>query len=235
MKLQGKTALVTGGATGLGLAITKQLLEKDVKVSICGRTQEYLDQAKSEISSESLTIYQCDISDYSQVESMVKQIGPVDILINNAGLWLEGELDSYSVEQIDQTIKTNLMGTIYCTYAILPEMRKRGEAAIINISSTSGVKAKDVQSVYCASKFGVRGFTDSLKMDLKPTNIKVVGFYPGGMNTKMFEKAGNPKENQDWMNPSEVAKAVIFVLQQEEHLVADHIVINKRHTKSTNK
>ena len=234
MKLKGKTALVTGGSTGLGFSIAKRLLEKEMNVAICGRKTAKLKQAKEKLSSNRLATYKCDISNYSQIEEIVDKIGDIDVLINNAGIWLEGELRNNTPAKISQVIDINLKGTIFATKAVLTQMEQRNSGFIINVSSTSGMKPRETQSIYAASKFGIRGFTDSLKIDLKDTNIKVTGFYPGGMSTRMFAKAGTPKENKDWMDTDKVAEIITFILERDESLIMDHVVVNKRGTKTSN-
>ncbi|MBI2009753.1 MAG: SDR family oxidoreductase [Candidatus Chisholmbacteria bacterium] len=234
MNLPGKTALVTGGSSGLGLSIAKQLLQEKVKVVICGRSQAGITKATKQLGTSNLVAEACDVSNFSQVTAFTKKIGHIDILINNAGVWLEGALENNSVEKINETIDVNLKGVIYTTKAVLPQMKQKNDGYIVNISSTSGIKEKENQAVYVASKYGVRGFTDSLKLDLKNTNIKVMGLYPGGMNTPLFKKAGYPKENQDWMDPDKVADVVVFALKQDDTMILDHIVINKRLTKPLN-
>ena len=233
MILEGKTALITGGGSGLGLSAAKILGEKGVKVHICGRTKNTLQEAQKLISGGSF-IHQCDISDFKQVEAMIGDIGNVDILINTAGLWLEGQVEHNTTEQIKRTIGTNLEGVINTSRALIPSMKKQGCGFIVNVSSTSGLKGRSNQSVYAATKAAVHGFTESLKVDLADTNIKVVGFYPGGMNTGLFASAGTPKQNQDWMDPKKVANIIIFALEQDDTMFIDHIVVNKRQTKTTN-
>mgnify|MGYP002356220178 FL=1 len=113
-------------------------------------------------------------------------------------------------------------------------MQKKNEGYRLNVSSTSGIRAKEGQSVYVASKYAVTGFTESLQEDLKSTNIKVAGFYPGGMNTKLFEKAGFPRDNSDWMNTDKVADVVVMVLGLDDSMILDHVVLKKRKTKTSN-
>lgn len=228
MNLKGKTALVTGGATGLGFAIAKKLLKEGAKVYICSRSKTKLDKAKNELKSKHLITKVCDIGDYRQIKSLAKGIGPVDILINNAGIWLKGKLEDNTVGEINQTLASNLLGTILITKAFLPSFKKKNNGYIINISSTSGLKGKNLQSVYVASKYGVQGFTESLKQDLKETNIKVVGFYPGGMKTDLFKKLGEPKGINKWMEPDEVASVIAFIITRPGSMLIDHIVINRR-------
>src|SRR3972149_6945180 len=199
MRLKDATVLVSGGSDGLGFSVAKGLVAKGAQTHIFSRSQDNLDKAAKAINSPLLHLHQGDVSNFQSVESTVKSIGDIDVLVNNAGIWLEGQLQDNSVEEIDRTIDINLKGVIYLTKAVLPSMLKRDDGYILNISSTSGLIGRYDQSTYAASKFGVTGFTKSLQEDLMKTNIKVAGFYPGGMRTKLFVKAGNAKDNTDWM------------------------------------
>lgn len=234
MKLKNKKVLITGATEGLGFSLAKGLVKKGCKVYGVGRSKEKIKKAKKKLKSSNLTLYSCDVSDYEQVSSVVKKIGKIDILINNAGVWIEGKLQDYSVEKISEAIDINLKGVIYSTKAVLPIMLRRNNGYIINISSTSGLKGRSGQCVYVGSKYGVTGFTQSLQEDLKNTNVKVAGFYPGGMNTKLFEKAKTPKDNKDWMDTDKVAEILIFMLERDDTMILDHVVLNKRNIKTSN-
>ncbi len=234
MKLKGKKILITGASSGLGFSLAKLLVSKGCKVYGIGRSESGVKQAKKALNKKSFICEVCDVTDAKQVEQLVGKVGVVDVLINNAGVWLEGLLQDNPAEDISRTIDVNLKGVIYMTKQMLPLMVRRNNGIIVNVSSTSGTSPKISQSVYVASKWGVTGFTKSLQMDLKDTNIKVVGFYPGGMRTKMFAKAGNPKENQDWMDTDTVAEIVVSILEQDDSMVSDHVVLNKRLTKTSN-
>jgi uncharacterized protein len=230
MNLSNKVALVTGGSQGLGFSVVKQLLSNDVTVHILSRNINNLNQAKGLVNSPKLYIHQGNSADYKVVDKIVKDIGKIDILINNAGLWIDGKLEDNDPEYIDEVIETNVKGVINPTKIVLPSMLENNEGFIINISSTSGLKARPKESIYAASKYAVRGFTDALKEDLKDTNVKLVGFYPGGMHTQFFSKAGSPKENKDWMDTEKVANIILTILKQDDTLYMDHVVVNKRGT-----
>lgn len=234
MNLQNKTIVITGGSDGLGLSLAKLLISKGSFVHIIGRSQERLNKAKTEINSPNLYIHQGDISIYSQISDIYNQIGNIDVLINNAGVWLEGSIADNTDKQISEVIDINLKGLIYSTKAVLPTMTTKDDGIIFNISSTSGLKAKGMQSVYVASKFAVRGFTESLEQDLEKTNIKVFGFYPGGMATSLFTKAGIDKSNSDWMDTAKVAEIISFMIERDDALIMNHVVLNKRQTKTSN-
>ena len=233
MKLQDKNIVITGGSEGLGFSLAKKMIEKGANVHILARTEEKVDQAVAKLGDKAMG-HIVDISKLSEVEKVASQIESVDVLINNAGVWLEGSIADNTGEEISNAIDTNLKGVIYASKAFLPKLEKDEEAHILNISSTSGLRGRDGQAVYVASKFGVTGFTEALKADLANTNIKVTGFYPGGMSTSLFEKAGTPKENADWMDTDKVADIIVYMIEQDASMMMDHVVLNKRKTKTSN-
>ena len=234
MNLKNKVIVITGGATGLGFALAQQLVKKESVVHIVSHNPQNLQAAGHKINSPLLKTHYGDVTDYAAIQAVIAEIGRVDVLSNNAGVWLEGQVVDNQVEEIANTIDVNIKGVIFTTKAALPLMLKANEGHIVNVVSTSGLKGRFDQSVYVASKFGASGFTKSLQEDLAKTNIKVAGFYPGGMKTELFAKAGFPKENQDWMDPDQVAEVIIFMLERDETMIMDHVVLNKRQTKVSN-
>jgi short-subunit dehydrogenase len=234
MNLVGVTMVITGGTDGLGLALAKQAVQKGAKVHVIGRSAEKLAAAQT-ILGDQATMHQVDVSDPEQLQRAAAQIKTPQILINNAGLWLEGQLVDNTSAEIAQVIDVNLKGVIYSTKAFLPALLQASEAHLINVSSTSGLRGREDQAVYVASKYGVTGFTEALKVDLMKTNVKVSGFFPGGMNTGLFAKSGHPRDNSDWMSPDQVAEIVMFMLERDHTMVMDHVVVNKRHTWTSNK
>ncbi len=223
MNLKNKVVVITGGSDGLGLSLTGKFSDAGAKVHIIARDKIKLDKAVESIGNE-VVGHIADVSVFSEIQKVANEIGNVDVLINNAGVWIEGSILDNSQEEISNAIDINLKGVIYTSKAFIPELMKSNSAHLINISSTSGLKGRDDQAVYVASKFGVTGFTDSLKADLADTNIKVSGFYPGGMQTGLFEKAGSPKHNSDWMDTDKVANVIVFMVEQDSTMVLDHVV-----------
>lgn len=225
MKLVQKKVLITGGAEGLGFELAKKILRKKNKVVVCARTKESLIKAKRKV--KGLEVYQCDVSDYSQVEKMMNDLGRIDVLINAAGVWYDGQLEEYSEKQINQQIDINLKGVIFTCRAIIPQMKKRKNGSIVNISSTSGIKEKSNHCVYVASKWGVTGLTKSLQIDLMGSGVKVLGFYPGGMKTNLFKNSVRGIDNSNWMNPKQVAEIIMFMIERDETMMMDHVVVNR--------
>jgi len=228
MILKNKKVFITGATSGLGFSISKLLVKKGCKVYGVGKSKKGVKEAKKKLKSSNFTVYSADVSDFKQISDVIKKVGKIDILINNAGVWLSGQLQDNKVEKISKTIDINLKGVIYTTKAVLPQMIKRKTGYIFNISSTSGLRGKNEQSVYVASKYGVTGFTKSLQRDLWNTNIKVAGFYPGGMKTKLFSKAGTILNNKNWMNTDKVALIIVFMLERDDTMIMDHVVVNRR-------
>ncbi len=231
MAIEGERALITGGADGLGFALAEKLLEKGAEVIICGRSAEKLEEASKKLNNAKLKTVVCDVSEPKSVAAMAASVGDVGILLNNAGAFLDGALESYSDEQISTVIDSNLKGLIFVTKAFLPKMQEKGSGFIVNISSTSGLNPRLEQSVYAASKYGVTGFTDTLRLDLKGSGVKVIGVYPGGMATKLFEKAESEIDSANFIPPSEVAEVVAFALERKAPMVMQHIEVVRENKK----
>ncbi len=228
MDIKNKNVVITGGTDGLGLSLVKLFLTKSAIVHVISKDPEKLNAMEKEINNNSLHVYTADVSDFNKVVKACSGIRGVDVLINNAGIWLEGLLDENKYEDISKVIDVNLKGPIYVTKALLPKLKSSPEAHIINVSSTSGLKGVAKQSVYVSSKMGLRGFTETLKDDFAGSNIKVSGFYPGGMKTRLFEKFGTLRDNQKWMNTDKIANIILFMVEQDDTMVIRDMVVTKR-------
>ncbi|NRB17214.1 MAG: SDR family oxidoreductase [Rhodobacteraceae bacterium] len=226
MQLKGKTVIVTGGSDGIGRHICLKLASEGCKLAILGRNSTRLDAVVAEslaLGAAEARAYCVDFMDAKALESTARNIeadfGGVDILINNAGVWHKaGPLDSIDADMLITTVQTNLTALMQLTRHILPMLRTRGEAAILNIASKSGVVAQAGQSVYSATKYGVRGFTDVLKEDEAETGVRVAGLYQSGTNTGMFAKAGEEVPNHIFTEPDDLADVVVFMLSRPAKL-----------------
>jgi len=208
-----KIIVITGAAEGLGKAIATRLV-KNNKVIILDTNEELLSKTAGELNCQTIV---CDVSDPQQVKSTIEKIieshGAIDILINNAGIWIEGLLESSDDEKIKRTFEVNCLGTIYMSKYVLPSMKQKNEGAIINIVSVSGLIAKSERSVYNSSKWAMTGFTKCLQEELKGTNIRVMGLYPSFMKTNLFKNAGVERGDYDKaLDPDELAKTIEFIL-----------------------
>jgi short-subunit dehydrogenase len=226
MLLKNKSAVITGASDGIGKQIALKLAREGVRLALIGRDESKLQAVEKEtkkLGTPKVKIYPCDISKRDNLKKTIKSITSdfenINILLNVAGIWQKvNPLEKIDETTIDDVIQTNLIALIHCTRLLLPYLKKSEEAVIINISSKSGVVAQQGQSVYTASKYGVTGFTEVLKVDLKDTNIRVAGVYQAGTNTKMFEKSGDNFPVQKFTNPADLADVIVFMLSRPKKI-----------------
>jgi len=169
----------------------------------------------------------CDISSLKSIKNALGKINqPIDILINCAGIWLEGNLESLEDKEIENVIKTNLLGAIYISKEVYQKMLKQKSGQIINVCSTSAKKARDKETVYCASKWGLAGFTESLRLEARKHNIRVTAVFPGGMKTNLYQKA--PEKNiSAFMNPRYVAEQIVNLINSHFSICLSQLVIER--------
>ncbi|MBM3970861.1 MAG: SDR family oxidoreductase [Planctomycetes bacterium] len=199
MKLQGKTALVTGGATGIGYGIAKALAAEGCRVAISGRREEVLKSAAAEWTGQPAMIYRaCDVADRAGVDELfdwaTKQLGRIDILVNSAGTNIKNRsMAEMRPEQFDEVMAANSTGIYNCMYAVLPQMKQRQDGIIINISSISGKRAFAIGGIaYVASKFAMSGMSAAIANEVNKSGVRVTTIYPGEVDTPILEK--RPKE-----------------------------------------
>ena len=219
-----KIIVITGGSDGLGKAIAKEL--SDNTVIIVSKNEDKLISVSKELNCDYRV---CDVTDYSQVESTIKDIvskkGHIDVLINNAGVWLAGDLTDTDYDKISRCIDVNTKGPIYMTKAVLDSMYERKNGLIINVCSQAAFDNDDFSTVYNASKWAMRGFNRSIQRDVSKKGIKVTGFYPGFMQTDLFKKAGNDYDTSSGLEVEKVAKAIKFVVNCDEDVIIPEIGI----------
>ncbi|MCM3654497.1 3-ketoacyl-ACP reductase [Metabacillus litoralis] len=218
--LVGKIALVTGAGKGIGRATAIALAKEGVNVGLIARTESDLINLAKEIEEIGVNVAYAtaDVSSIEQVneavESLKNTLGPVDILINNAGTGKFGKFLELEPEEWKQIIDINLMGVYYVTRAVLPQLIEKNGGDIINISSTAGQKGAPVTSAYSASKFGVLGLTESLALEVRKHNIRVTALTPSTVATDLAFKEnltdGNP---ETVMQPEDLAEFMIAQLK----------------------
>jgi NAD(P)-dependent dehydrogenase (short-subunit alcohol dehydrogenase family) len=226
MQLKGKVVLVTGGSDGIGKHICLKLAAEGCRLAILGRNHDRLDAVATEAlarGAAEVRSYSVDLTEPSALEAAAQVIlgdfGAVDILINNAGVWHKaGPLDTIEADMLLTTVQTNLTAVMQLTRHLLPSLRAQSEAAILNVVSKSGVVAQAGQSVYTATKYGLRGFTDVLKEDEAGTGVRVAGLYQSGTNTGIFAKAGEEVPTHIFTEPDDLAEVVVFMLSRPPKL-----------------
>lgn len=189
MELDGKVVLITGGSRGLGLVLAREFSAHGAVVSICARDELELDGARRDLERRGARVLAvpCDVSDRAQVEEWVRrstaELGPIDLLVNNAGVIQTGPLEAQTVEDFHEAMATILWGTVHATFAVLPGMRARGSGGIVNITSIGGKVSVPHLLPYSTAKFAAVGFSEGLRAELAKDRIRVTTVVPGLMRT----------------------------------------------------
>jgi NAD(P)-dependent dehydrogenase (short-subunit alcohol dehydrogenase family) len=189
LDLAGRVAIVTGGSRGLGYALVEELLRRGARVATCARGEEQLERARRRLGGSVLAI-PCDVSDRAQAEAFVEQVdaelGPVDVLVNNAGVISVGPLATQTHEDFAEMLDIQLWGVLHCTLAVLPGMVARGEGRIANVTSIGGKISVPWLLPYNTAKFAAVGFSEGLRAELAGTGVKVTTVVPGLMRTGSY-------------------------------------------------
>lgn len=206
--------VITGAGSGLGRALALQYSNSFNEIILIGRNQERLQQTKDILlQSQELEVftYTVNIQNKHEVETLCTSLftkHDAAALINNAGVGHFGPVTSLSAEKISEMLDTNVKGTIFLTQAFIKEFTKKGTGKILNIISTAGLRGKVNESVYVASKFAVRGFTESLVKELDGTDITIAGAYMGGMDTPFWDNNDHIKDKTRLKSPAVIAEKI---------------------------
>ena len=196
MLLENKVVVVTGGSAGLGEQICYEAAKRGAIVVICARRSQLINKVKEEcmaLSGKPAYAFQLDIADPESVENLVasirQKVGKVDILVNNAGFGVFQEFTEMPTETIRSMFEVNVLGMMVLTQQIALEMVDQGSGHIINVASMAGKIATPKTAVYSATKFAVLGFSNALRLELKPLGIHVTTVNPGPIETAFFDQA----------------------------------------------
>ncbi len=228
VSLKNKIVVVTGGSSGIGLAIGRAFDDKGARVVLTSRSEEKLARAAASFRQKPLCVV-CDVSipgDVSRLrEILLAQVGVPDILVNNAGISSFKPVWEISLQTWQAVLDTNLTGTFLVTKAFLPEWMARKSGHIVNIVSVAGISAFTECSAYCASKYGQLGFTRVLRQELIPYNIRVTAILPGATDTPIWDGFDADVDRNTMMRPDDVARAVILACELEPNATAEEIVL----------
>ena len=224
--------LVTGASSGIGAAVARMFADEGYRVVLAARRIDHLEAIADEIRTGGgqAAAVQTDLFQYGEIQRLVastlSQFGQLDVLVNNAGFgrlkWLE-QLDP--VDDIQAQLQINLVATILVAREVLPHMIERRSGHIINMASLGGLIASPTYTIYSASKFGVRGFTETLRREVGIYGIKVTGVYPGGVKTEFkqhtgaYRKTGRTTPASLRLEPEEVAQAILNVVKRPRRTV----------------
>ncbi|MCB9065915.1 MAG: acetoacetyl-CoA reductase [Chitinophagales bacterium] len=226
-------ALVTGGTGGLGTAICKRLVKDGFHVVANYNNQDKAEKWQAQMQNEGykMDMYQADVCDYGKVEAMVQhiesEIGPIDVLVNNAGITRDGQFRKMSMEDWDAVLQTNLYSVFNCTRNVINQMINRNYGRIINISSVNGQRGQFGQANYSAAKAGMHGFTKTLAMEVAKKGITVNTISPGYIATDMVMAV--PEEHRNKIvaeipvgrlgGTEEIAHLVSFLASKETSFI----------------
>jgi NAD(P)-dependent dehydrogenase (short-subunit alcohol dehydrogenase family) len=234
-RLTGRTALVTGGGSGIGLEVARQLLREGARVAITGRDADKLRRAADTLAvGDRLFWHPADIARPEAVAALVaaclKQFGQLDLLVNNAGVNIKDRrFRELTPESYDLLMGGNVHGAFLVTRAVLPAMLERKEGVIVFVNSTSGLRAGPLGgAAYATAKFGLRGLAMALAAEELGNGIRVHSIYPGEVDTPILEARPTPVSEQhrrSILRPEDVASAVLFVATLPPHVCIPELVI----------
>jgi NADP-dependent 3-hydroxy acid dehydrogenase YdfG len=234
MSLQNKTAVVTGGATGIGRAIAQRLAKAGARVAIGGRRADKLRDAAQALAERPIAWHVCDVSDRTIAGEFIRwateELGQVDILVNAAGTNIKNRsMAEMRPEQWDELLAVNATGAYNCIAAVLPMMRERQNGLIVNISSISGLRASRLGGVaYCASKFAMAGLGTAVSLEEAKNGIRVTNIFPGEVDTPILDERPTPvtaEHRARILQPEDVAAAVLMVAELPPRAHVPELVI----------
>ncbi|MCP4804771.1 MAG: SDR family oxidoreductase [Proteobacteria bacterium] len=226
--LNGRVAVVTGAASGIGRSLAEQLTQAGCRVALVDVHQERLAEVHGACADSSMHVV--DVSDRAAMlalpDAVIEAHGAVHIVINNAGVSCNRMFDEHTLEDWDWLLGINLYGVLHGCHAFLPHLMTVDEAHIVNVSSVFGIVGLPAQSSYCASKFAVRGLTESLWEELEHTHVGVTVVHPGGVDTNIVRDGRNPdgvdeerlfrRFAKQAIPASEAARQIVVAIRNDE-------------------
>ncbi|RXK80698.1 SDR family NAD(P)-dependent oxidoreductase [Chlorobaculum sp. 24CR] len=220
MNLSGTTAVVTGSSSGIGLATCRALLD-------AGAVVFGLSRRETPIAHEHFRWIQADVTSDVAIDeafdAVLAQFGRVDLLVNNAGFGFFRDIELIDPAEWRRLIDTNLTAMFLCSRKVVPSMKQAGRGMIVNIGSVAGKRGIKGGTAYCASKFAVNGFSESLMEELREFGIRVACLNPGSVETGFFDHAGiEPKK---FMQPDDVARLVVSLVELPDGMLPDEMTV----------
>jgi 3-oxoacyl-[acyl-carrier protein] reductase len=225
MDLRDSVALVTGAGRGIGRAIAVALAREGAHVGLMGLSATHLLGVQKEVEALGVrcVVLPGDVSDEGSVSRCVaaaeQQLGPIDVLVNNAGVYAHGPVDRLDALVFDHTIAVNLRGPFLMARSILPGMKSRRRGHVVNVASTAGRRGFAGGAAYCASKFGLAGLTEAMLQDVRGHDVRVTCVFPSTVATDMARRGGFLKDAGKAIQPEDVAQAVVGLLKLDARVL----------------
>lgn len=221
-----KIIVISGGSSGLGFGVATELCSCDNTIIILSNDEKELEKAAKKLHCEFRV---CDVRSPQMCEAVVQQIikkhKRIDVLVNNAGMYVEGALEQMTSKKIEQVYAVNTLGTIYLTRAVLPHMKKRGQGDIFNVISRAGLTTGLGRTIYNSTKWAITGFTKCLREDEAQHGIRVMGIYPGKIKTSFIKRSGVKASMKDAMPVKDVVHAICYMISQPRTTVVTDLSI----------
>ncbi|AMM21369.1 oxidoreductase [Frondihabitans sp. PAMC 28766] len=245
--LTGKVALVTGASSGIGQATARALATAGASLAIGARRTDRLDDLKSELEAEGTRVVtlHLDVTDEQACADAVakteKELGPVDILVNAAGLMLLGPIRDADTDDWRRSLDTNVLGTMYMIHKTIGSMVDRGTGDVINLSSVAGRVAHTGGGIYHASKWAVNGFSEALRQEVTSSGVRVTLIEPGAVATELNDQITNPdakKSSEEsygsmrTLQAEDIGRAIVYAVTQPAYVALNEILM--RPTDQTN-
>jgi 3-oxoacyl-[acyl-carrier protein] reductase len=231
MDLKDGVVLVTGAGRGIGRATALAFAQEGARLALQGKTKKNLVDVQKEIAKlggESIVL-PGDVSDEGTVARSVaaaeQQLGPVDVLVNNAGIFAAAPIERFDTLVFDRILAVNLRGAFLMTRAVIPEMKARRKGHIVNMSSTAGRRGFSGGGPYCASKFGLVGLSESTLYEVRAFDVRVTCVFPSTVATDMMKRSGLLKDPERCIQPEDVAQAVVSLVKLDARAMPTSIEI----------
>jgi clavulanate-9-aldehyde reductase len=239
--LDGRVAAVTGASSGIGEATALLLARAGASVALAARRADRIEALAAKIADQGgrAIAIPTDIAKETEAKAFVQgtqeQLGRLDILVNNAGVMLLGPVIGADTEEWRRMVDANVLGLLYCTHAALPIMGEQGSGHIVNVSSVAGRRASAGSAVYNLTKFGVNGFSEGLRQELAPANVRVTVIEPGFVGTELQGHNTHPmvvealdnfrKEIGEPLVSEDIANAILYAVGQPERVAVNEVMV----------
>jgi NADP-dependent 3-hydroxy acid dehydrogenase YdfG len=239
--LRDRVAVVTGASSGIGAAVARALTREGARVALAARRHDALLEVQAGLEDDARSlVFPTDVTDREQVGSLVARaeevLGPVQVLVNCAGVMYYSLMKNLREEEWERTVEVNCKGALNCVGAVLPGMLERGRGHIVTVSSDAGRKVFPGLAVYSASKFFVEALSQGLRLETAGTGLKVTTVQPGNVATDLLSLSGDEEALDLYGQPSgarvldaeNVAAAVVYALSQPEHVAVNEVLVEPR-------
>ena len=239
--LEGQVAAITGASSGIGEATAIAFARAGAKVSLAARRADRIEALAKKIADQGgqAEAFPTDVSREDEARAFIdgtrERLGRVDILVNNAGVMLLGPVIGADTAEWRRMVEVNMLGLLYCTHAVLPIMGEQGSGHIVNVSSVAGRHANFGSAVYNLTKFGVNGFSEALRQELTPANVRVTVIEPGFVATELQSHNTHPmvleamermrEEIGEPLEPEDIAEAILYAVASPRRVSVNEVMV----------